>query len=301
MAVREDPERVRDDGVVHLVGHHRRIDPCLHRCSGEALNGLDVILGLPRCQGSRHVADRLVDAGVDEPGGEHGDADRALEHRELVVEPLGQAHDGELRGQVRPHPGHPPESCQGGRVHDMALALLQEEREEDVHAVDDAVEVHTVHPAPELHGRSDDRSATDTRVVEDDVRGAEHLERRVAQRFDVSQLRHVAVDADDLSTVGAEVGHGVVERSLLDVPEHEPRASLGEPLRRREPDPARAARDDRRPALHVHVTSSETQSIAGLASRAEAPGGRGGPAPVPQPAQRGPRTSLRPRCRGRRP
>jgi hypothetical protein len=77
------------------------------------------------------------------------------------------------------------------------------------------------------------------------VYGAELVERRVGQRANVVELRHVCADADHLRSRGGELLDGAGQRRPLHVGEREPHPLGREPTRDRAPDAARATGDHR--------------------------------------------------------
>ena len=179
---------------------------------------------------------------------------------------LTEPDDGELRRAVDAERGDPAEPRQRGGVHDVTLVLLEQERQEGVHAVHHPVEVHPEHPIPELERRADDAAAPHPGVVAHHVHRAEGLERPVANPVDVGRHRHVGVDPDDAGTPGFEVGHGDRERRLLHVGQHEAHPGGGEPLGEGTADTAGAPGDDRHPVPELAHPRLPARGVAAVVS-----------------------------------
>ena len=88
-------------------------------------------------------------------------------------------------------------------------------------------------------------AAADTGVVDEDVDGAEALDRRVRRRLQFALQRHVSLDAGDLGVARLQRLDRPRECRLFDVAEHDPRAGAGERLGYAEPDARRRAGDKR--------------------------------------------------------
>ena len=82
-------------------------------------------------------------------------------------------------------------------------------------------------------------------VVDHDVQAAEPLDRGGHQRVDLVALRHVAAHGER-DVVTAELLGRRLGRAEVQIAEHHPRALGDEPLRDREAQSLRTARDDRR-------------------------------------------------------
>ena len=94
---------------------------------------------------------------------------------------------------------------------------------------------------------------------------------RVAQRPTEAEVGHVAVSTPvDLEALGAQLGHGVVERARLDVGQDHPHALAGEPLAHGPADAAGPAGDHRHPAREV----LDQLSLARPATGRRSAGGR---------------------------
>jgi hypothetical protein len=97
-------------------------------------------------------------------------------------------------------------------------------------------------------GHVDDRAAhRDARVQEHDVHRAHLLERGVGERRHRLAVAHVAHHALGPRALRAQLLDRGVERSALDVGDHEVNALARHHLGGREADPARATRDHGHP------------------------------------------------------
>jgi hypothetical protein len=134
------------------------------------------------------------------------------------------------------------------------LALLDHAGHEGPDAVRHGQQVDVDDPAPAVGGDGPAQPAdSHAGIVAQHVDGAEALEGGVGQRVDRVVVAHVGrhgqhgLDA----VLGGERLGGPVERVALDVGQHHPHALPGEPLRQRQADARRRARDRRDLAREV--------------------------------------------------
>ena len=112
--------------------------------------------------------------------------------------------------------------------------------------MDHAPEVDADHPLPRRERHLPRQpAAADAGVVAEHVHAAEARDGGVGERLHLRGVGHVGDDAFDLGARLAQLGDRVVERGRFDVTDDDPGAFGREPTGQREPDPARAARDDR--------------------------------------------------------
>ena len=186
---------------------------------------------------------------------------------------LAQTHDRELRRAVDAEPTDTTEPRERRGVHDVALVLLEQERQERVHAVHDPEQVDAEHPLPQLERRVDDPAPADPRVVAHDVHRAERLQRAVPYRVDVGGDRHVGRHAEHGGPRRRERRDRLRQRRLLHVGQHEAHPCGGEAFGHRPPDPARPAGDHGHPVPEL----LHRQLLLGRASAPSLPHAR--PAP----------------------
>ena len=141
--------RAVDDRVEHRVGDDRS-GGIPAAASALAKSRAPPRLGRVRPVGERRrrVAGRVADAGLHETRAQHRHADRRSQPGEVVVQRLAQPDDRELGRAVHAEPGHATEARQRRGVHHVSLVLLEQQREERVHAVHHAPEVDADHPVP---------------------------------------------------------------------------------------------------------------------------------------------------------
>ena len=93
-----------------------------------------------------------------------------------------------------------------------------------------------------------------SRVVDEDVGGTEPVSRLPREPLDVGRDRHVGHDREHLaSALGGQLVAGLLERGLRPRADGDADTRLQQPARDLAADPARAAGDDRRPALNSEV------------------------------------------------
>ena len=170
---------------------------------------------------------------------------------EIVVQRLAQTDDRELRRAVDAQPGDAAETGERRGVDDVALVLLEQERQEGVHAVHHPHQVHADRPLPERERGIDDAAAADAGVVAHHVDRAERRQRPVADRVDVGGDRHVGRHAHHVGALGLELRHRGRQRSRLDVGQHQAHAVGREALGQRPADAAGPAGDHGHPVLQL--------------------------------------------------
>ena len=130
--------------------------------------------------------------GVDRARAEHAHPDRQLVDGQLLGQRLGDRHDRRLGRRVGPDEGHPAEQPGDGRgVHDVGRrALLAEDRQEAVDAVDHAPEVDVDHPVPVVERLVGDQvEGGHPGVVAQHVHPAEPVQRRGREPVDIAPRR----------------------------------------------------------------------------------------------------------------
>ena len=179
----------------------------------------------------------IADLRLDESRAEHRHADRASAPDEVVVQRLAQADDRELRRAVHAKPADATESGERRRVDDVALVLIDQQRQEGVHTVHDPEEIDAEHPFPELEWRVDDAAAPDARVVAHHVhradtppvRGRAGHRPRPAPTTSVGTPNAVAPETSSAATVAASVDSST-SASTRRIPAAANRSAIARPI-----------------------------------------------------------------------
>ena len=104
---------------------------------------------------------------------------------------------------------------------------FQHHRGEHAHAMGHAHEVDAQHPFPVLEGVFPDQApCPHARVVEHKVRCAKARQRRCAQGFHLVGLGYVDLYRQHLGTGGLHLRHGLVQRVLLHIGQHQVHSQL---------------------------------------------------------------------------
>jgi hypothetical protein len=205
----------------------------------------------------------------DRPRAQHGDADRAALDAQLVAQRLGERHHADLAHGVRSDERDPaPETRDRGRVDDVrGRALRAQDRQEGLHPVHDAPEIHADHPAPVVERLVREQvEGRDAGVVADDVDPAETVERRAAEPRDRVRVRDVGRDDERLDARRAQRRVDARERVGLDVGEHDAAALRAERRRERRADPAAGAGHDRDVTALKHLLAHPFPSLRRIGS-----------------------------------
>ncbi len=150
---------------------------------------------------------------------------------------------GDVVGARRPTGNQPGD--RRGRV-DVPFALLLDEREERLHAIDRSPKVDAEHPLPVVDRCLAHRGeGPDPGVVAKHVDRAEPVERRLGECFDVGQPRHVRGHTHDLAACRLQGTDRLHEVRLTDVGQHDLHARGRERPSDPETDARRGAGDDR--------------------------------------------------------
>ena len=132
-------------------------------------------------------------------------------------------------------------------VDDVAFVLQPEVRQERVHAVDHAPQVHAEHPLEVAQRQLAERqpTAADAGVVAHHVHRAEAIERPRRERLDLARTPTCrSVRRSRRHPSAASSSTAAWSGVALDVGHHDPHPLGGEPLRHPETDPRRGAGDD---------------------------------------------------------
>ncbi|MDY7104812.1 MAG: PQQ-binding-like beta-propeller repeat protein [Actinomycetota bacterium] len=251
----EDPERAVDDGVVdqvgYLLGRAARGDRVPHELGHHLPGrvGRRVVGQRGRRGPLGEVALAVEDRRAHEARAQARHADGRAGRLQLAEQALAHPDHGPLRRAVGAETGHDPGHRR--RVHDVALVLLLEQRQERAHPVDHTPQVDVDHPLPGLERVPE---PADTGVVAHHVHGAEPADGLVAQPLDRGGVAHVGrhgqrLDARRLDGLRRrlEVGH-------LHVGEHDVHPGPGEALGERPAHPrARPRHDGGLPHELVHL------------------------------------------------
>ena len=145
-----------------------------------------------------------------------------------------------------------------------SVGVFEQHRQERVQAVDHAPQVHAEHPLPVGEGLVHDQpAAADARVVAQQMCGAEPLTNVVRERLHRSRVADVGAHPHH-----AELGRRRIERTSLDVGDHDVHARIAESSRERLADATCAARHDRDFAPeHAHAAESTVRSVGGAVPR----------------------------------
>jgi hypothetical protein len=247
------------DRVEHLGRHFGRGDlAAAHRLVAHGLADELALGELGIFRRIRAVALAAGDAGGHEVRAQQARADLVGDQVQVLVQRLGQAHDGGLGRVVDAHVGRREQAGHAGGVGDVAAVArvfgggFEHHRREQAHAVDHAPQVDAQHPFPVGNGVLPHQAArAHAGVVEHEVRCAETFlhgsgQRSICAASDTSTLR-----ASTCAPAASISAAGLVERVLLHVDQHEVHAACGADARAFEAEARTRASENGGLALEV--------------------------------------------------